>query len=775
MIGWIIKLFLYKKNIILFLIIIILDSNLFPQELRSKINGFVKDAKTNERLIGAVILSDGAGTALSDSSGFFNFYCKAGKHKIECRYIGYETSSKEINISKEGDEIDLFFYLKPVPIQLEKVSITGKRYKELSEYKTYELKSGEITNIPVLLEPDALRPLQALPGVIVIHDLSSLIYLRGGNFDETLITLDDVPVYNSYHLGGIFGSFNPDILDSEILYPSNYPINYQGALSGVLSIHSKSGNNERLKGIASAGLVSSKIFLEGPLSKGSFIFSARRTYPDLLLNLLSKGSFPYYFYDFNGKYTIHLDDKNLISFSGFYSKDIFKLFVDEKAYIIEKKDDINWGNRIAHAAYNHLFNTGTVKLYAYYSNSFFQGNAKGISRVYNYVTIQDSLNSIEHIFIDNNIKDFTLKSEVEFNITGQEIRSGVEYKNLSVNYNWDIKEKEISSTINGSLKDVFFDFAPDKYYSNDYTNILSAYISDKLQISSSFDLLLGYRGLLIKKIDKYLSSPYILADFKLNDKIKLSASYGKYYEYFFTKSELTNTTFFSPFAVYFIIDNIEHIPSSDHFSLGLKVNEIIPGIRFDAEGYYKTRYNIITSDELTETISYTNGYSTGLDILLKKDEGTLTGWAAYSLSKTVKNNNGYWYYADYDRTHNFKLMLSYGLSENWEINSFWIYSTGMPFTPAVGKYIIDNINGQIELAFGKKNTYRFEDYHRLDIGITGSFIWGMFVAKPYLQVMNVYNSKNPFNYKPSAFNTTVEEGTERGSMIIPTIGLTLEF
>jgi hypothetical protein len=515
--------------------------------------------------------------------------------------------------------------------------------------------------------------------------------------------------------------------------------------------------------------------LEGPLSKGSFIFSARRTYPDLLFNLLSNNSFPYYFYDFNGKYTIHLDDKNIISFSGFYSRDIFKLFVDEKAYIIEKKDDINWGNRIAQATYNHLFDIGAIKLDIYFSNSFFGGNAKGISRVYNYTTIQDSLNSIEHIFIDNNIEDFTLKSEVELSFTGQEIKFGAEYKNLSNNYNWDIEEKEISSTINGSLKNVFFDFAPDKYYSNDYTNILSAYLSDKLQITRSFDLLLGYRGLFIKKIDQYLSSPYILADFKLNDETKLSASYGKYYEYFFTKRELTNTTFFSPFAIYFIIDNMEHMPSSDHFSLGLKVKEILPGIRFEAEGYYKTRYNIITSDELTETISYTDGYSAGLDILLKKEKGTLTGWAAYSLSRAVKNNNGYWYYADYDRTHNFKLMLSYDLSENWEINSFWIYSTGMPFTPAVGKYIIGNNNSTVELAFGKKNTYRLEDYHKLDIGITGNFIWGMFVAKPYLQIMNVYNSKNPFNYKPSAFNTTVEEGTERGSMVIPTIGLTLEF
>ena len=76
----------------------------------------------------------------------------------------------------------------------------------------------------------------------------------------------------------------------------------------------------------------------------------------------------------------------------------------------------------------------------------------------------------------------------------------------------------------------------------------------------------------------------------------------------------------------------------------------------------------------------------------------------------------------------------------------------------------------------KKNTYRFKDYHRLDVGITGTFIWwGKLIAKPYLQIMNIYNSDNPFNYNPTGNETSVEEGTERGSMIIPTVGLTLEF
>ena len=95
---------------------------------------------------------------------------------------------------------------------------------------------------------------------------------------------------------------------------------------------------------------------------------------------------------------------------------------------------------------------------------------------------------------------------------------------------------------------------------------------------------------------------------------------------------------------------------------------------------------------------------------------------------SIKNENGIKYFANYDRTHNFKLMLNYNLSETWKLNSLWLFSNGLPYTPVVGKYFKSdyyesNGGGDLELAYGRKNTYRYSNYHRLDIGITGNFIW----------------------------------------------------
>ncbi len=771
----------YLKRCFVFIgFIFVNTNNIYAQLNNVEINGLVKDSKTNEIISGAIILAGVSGVALTDSSGYYSFLLKPGKYKIECKYLGYENSIKKIILNKTDSKINLFFYLVSKPIVINKVTVTGNRYKELEQFKTYELQAGDLKNIPVCLESDALRAVQALPGVTALHDLSSLIYLRGGNFDETLISLDNVPVYNSYHLGGIFGSFNPDIVYKEILYPSNYPVNFHGVLSGILDIKTKNGNNEKLKGTGSVSLVSSRLFLEGPLAKGNFVFSARRTYPDLLLNLLFKNTFPYYFYDFFGKYLILLDDKNLFSISGFYSKDIYRLFVDENALVIDKQKDLNWGNKIAKISYNHFFSDAILKLDLSYSNSFFVADAKGFSfRNTYYYSQGDSLDALEHIYINNNISDFSFKSEFDINFTGQELCLGLEYRDLSTSYKWDLKEREISNLINGNFEGIFFDFAPNIYSAKDNSPVISAYSSDKIQLSPSFNLTPGFRAIYIKKTDRVFNSAYILINYNFNENIKLTAGYGRYYEYFFTRKELTNQTYYSPFAMYFISDNQSPMPTSDHFSLGLKIRDLLPSIKLEAEGYFKKRDNIYTSDELTQSSSFANGYAAGIDVLLKKETGNITGWLSYSYSRSVMFGTDYKYFANFDRTHNVKVLLNYNLSETWDINAFWFYSTGLPLTPAVGKYISGSYYGSFgrtfEIAYGRKNSLRYENYNRLDIGIVGNFMWSKIIVKPFLQIMNVYMSKNPFNYKPTPNDSSIEEGSERGSFIVPTIGLTIEF
>ena len=99
-----------------------------------------------------------------------------------------------------------------MPIEIPGVTVSGEKFKKEINTSTYELFPCDLSKIPQVGEPDVFRALQALPGVGEINDLSSQIFLRGGNFDEVLISLDDAPLYNPYHVGETFGNVNPDII-----------------------------------------------------------------------------------------------------------------------------------------------------------------------------------------------------------------------------------------------------------------------------------------------------------------------------------------------------------------------------------------------------------------------------------------------------------------------------------------------------------------------------------------------------------------------------------
>ncbi len=346
-------------------------------------------------------------------------------------------------------------------------------------------------------------------------------------------------------------------------------------------------------------------------------------------------------------------------------------------------------------------------------------------------------------------------------------------KHLSTSYYWNIEEQSLSNLIDGDFTGMFFDFAPDIYTQKEKSFLLSVYFSDKIQLSRFFELTPGYRGIFLKKANIYFNSPYLSINYNFNKYIKLTASYGLYHEYFYTKRDLTSDYYFAPFASYFIVNEETPTPISNHFSLGIKVNNVFPSVKFEAETYYKSRNNIYSADALTKTPSFVSGYAAGIDLLLKKETGIISGWIAYSFSHSVLQGS-YKYFTPYDRTHNIKLLLNFNFFENWKINAFWTYDTGLPYTSVIGKYPI-GIGSELQFIYSKKNSMRYENYHRLDLGITGNFIWwDKIIAKPYLQVMNVYNNDNPFNYKPKESGNIADE-TESSSTIIPTIGITIEF
>ena len=186
------------------------------------------------------------------------------------------------------------------------------------ESSQISLDIREINSAPAFIEPDIFRTLQMLPGVQTTSDFSSALYVRGSTPDQNLIMLDGIAVYNPYHLGGIFSTFNTDAIKEADFHAGGFPARYGGRMGAILNVLNREGNTRKVKGSANISLISSKGLIEGPLPswrgmKGSWMISGRRTYFDTVIDALKipigqriDGSdiyfqFPYYFYDYQVK------------------------------------------------------------------------------------------------------------------------------------------------------------------------------------------------------------------------------------------------------------------------------------------------------------------------------------------------------------------------------------------------------------------------------------------------------------------------------------------
>lgn len=736
------------------------------------ISGVVIDIKNNLRVQGAIIYFAGLYTT-SDENGYFKLDVKGDKEdSLIISSLGHEKYSTYVRFNKDTE---LIIYLIQEEIKTKQVTIFGQRYIEEVIPSEYYLQTGDLRKIPQLGELDALRSLHVFPSVSSTHDFSAQLYIRGGNFDENYISLDGVPIYNPYHLGGVTGVISTDLIRYEYLYPSNYTPDYGGYLSSVLSMNSKDGNSEKLRGNVSLGLISSSLSFNGPLFGGSFFVSGRRTYFDLLSALILSDDFPYNYYDIFAKYSIPADKNLLFKCYALITRDEYKIFTTSDYINNDVKINPNWGNLLFSIKAQYLFSAATnLDIQLWYSSTSL--NSEAYSE-YKYSPTQ--------FIVDNNLHDITFKACFRTSVFYQSLFLGVELKTLENKYYWDINKSELDEFID-NVEYAFFDYAPKHFQDNNRTSTYSLYLLDSLNILKKIHMQLGGRLVYFNSLPKFDYFSYLNLTYKLYTNLEVRFSFGEYYQNLYTLKELRQESIFSPFSVLFIAENENQIALSDHYLFSIKHTEIFDLIDMRFDFFYKKRYNLASYYPQQENgTSFEDGSAHGIEFLLKYHD-KLNGWISYSYSRSIKHNEEFTYYSQYDRTHNLKLKLDYPISDKWAITAFFTLSTGLPITPLAGKYVglaeaeFENRQNSTDpfdwkILLGSKNSDRIKDYHRLDIGITGTIPWNQYIIRPYLQIMNVYNSPNPFFYDYSPYASDPLEHNSRGSFITPTLGISFEF
>ena len=180
------------------------------------LSGFVTDADNGETLTRATVAVEGLQLgAVSNNSGYYAIkQVPAGTHGVSASHGGYQTRWDTLRFgADEAVRLDLVLVPKSVDLG-EQVSVGAERIS---------LRAKPVQQLPALGEADLFRSLQLLPGVQAVADISSGLYVRGGDLNQTAILLDDIPLYNPSHLFGLFSTFNPDAIKEVNLYKGSLP------------------------------------------------------------------------------------------------------------------------------------------------------------------------------------------------------------------------------------------------------------------------------------------------------------------------------------------------------------------------------------------------------------------------------------------------------------------------------------------------------------------------------------------------------------------------
>lgn len=689
-------------------------------EKQHTISGYVTDAATGEALVGAnVYVKDlNRGTA-ANAYGFYSLTLEPGDYLVQYSYMGYATSVTFVALDADTKHDA---QLQSSSIEVDTVIVLSEG-TELSPgttaMGTVHLNPEKLTAIPVLFgEQDLLKVIQFLPGVSNPREGDCGIYVRGGDSDQNLILLDEATIYSPFHTFGFFSVFNSDAIKNIRLVKGTAPAKFGGRLSSVIDMQMKEGNMKELDGTAGIGLIFSRVMVEGPIlkDKASFLISGRRTYLDLLAKTFGASQdFKFHFYDLNAKINYKVDENDRVYLSGYFGRDGMG-FSDEF--------DMTWGNTTGTIRWNHLF-----------SDRLFLNSSFIVSDFTYKLNVGGEEADDDHIQWLSEVTNITLKEDFEYFYGGQNILGfGVNYIHhsfLPADFSVSGGER-FRLTIGEKSADEFNAYVSHEHSVNDNLKLeygLRASIfsvagePDRYDFVDVNELNVDFHGS-DKKTYANLQ-PRLCAVYLLDESSSLKAGYSRNYQHLHM---LSNSNSGTPLDVWQPSSSTIEPQISDQFSLGYFRNLQGTAYELSTEIYYKYLQNQIDYKEganfilknyFDSELVFGKGWAYGLEVLLKKNTGSLTGWLAYTLSVSEREfekiSNGAPFPAKNDKPHEFSIVAQYKPDKRWSFSSNFVYTSGYTTTLPYGKYSVFN---EEVMSYTVRNGYRLPSYHRLDLGIS---------------------------------------------------------
>ncbi len=775
------------KRIVIGFILLFFTLPMFAQE-RGEITGQVVDARTKEPLIGVnVIVLDTQRGASTDLEGNYIIQnVPTGTYRLKFMYIGYEGVLKTDVVVKTASPAYVNAEMTPTVIQTNEVTVTAGYFVEEEKIQpsTIGLTREEIRRFPGGFE-DVVRTVSTLPGVAInsAGGRNDLL-VRGGGPSENLYIINNIEVPNINHFGtqgnssGSLSFVNLDFVEDVTFSTGGFGVQYGDKMSSVLSLKMKQNKPSQLESKMTVSATQFGLNVEQPLAdRGNFIFSARKSYLDLIFKAAGLPFVPVYT-DFNiiGNYDLSPKDK--------------LFFLGLSAINNVDRDQSSLENRVQNAALldNSLYQGISGINYRRLLKSGYLDLTVGLN-LYRYRLSQLDENEQEYFSSDADEWEYSTKLQ-HYWIASKSIgiRSG-------------ITAKFFKSENTTSFADTIYDRSGNRIpvaaiginpfiQDNTTAQKFAFYTEADWLVSSKLNVNFGVRGDYYQFLnDKLYFAPRASMKYKITEKHTLRASGGVYYQ--------------SPSYVWVANPVNERLKALQNRMGVLGWDFLIRNdLRLALEGYYKKYSNLPggTVPGATDYIVLTNtgtgfggreddfqsfgyydlnsnakGDSYGAELLLQKkfSDIPLYGLMSFTLGKTeLVANNGKTYPGQYDQRFIFNLSGGYILNSKWEFAAKFRYFTGVPYTPIYRPSENAESPGSIVNLPDEYLAARLDAGHHLDIRVDRYFNFSSWTLIVYLDIQNIYDYKVPQRPRYDFWEDRIIRSSEIG--ILPSIGISLE-
>jgi len=769
-----------KKYIPLFVCLFWLHPALTAQSFR--LEGKVLDSQTRYPVSGAEIKIDQT-VIRTDNIGIFQINYKGGILKILVKQGDFE--EKMFDLTLRSDTSIILLYDKIISI--DEVKVTAYRERVFTRDKSFEIAKitpSAFTFLPsVGSNDDLLKKVQLLPGFQSAGEGSSGLIVRGGQYDQNLITINGFPIYQLYHFSGFLSAVDPFLVSDIEIMKGGFSAKYGGKLSSVVNFNYNNSVTDTVLSSIDAGLtVSGAAVRFTPDTLTSLNISGRIGTTSILKKIVKKNlpEFPFYnFYDLDIGASRKINLKNEIDFTFFLNKD----YLNKTTSLTVQTDygdttgigdyaESGWEDILTGILWiNKPLDNLKIETRLYYQTFLSKSRHEMIEFIKQQYSINEASSSIQEIGFTNN---WTYEKKIHL-------------LNFGLNAYFRRIRPEMTTSVLLHGEPIYDDLNPKvmgMYYSQ-YE--LSPYVEDKITLNKNTIFRPGLRLLFLSDQNslQFKPEPRFLISHQLSDFITLMSSYVVTTQ---SIQQISSSNIMSTADLWIPAGNKIRPSTSNMAEMGIYLSNN-KSLTAEINLYYKKMKNLYAYKDGASFLLYPNwqdnitmatGKSYGSEILIQGKFKKIFGMLGYTISRTTRVsplvNDGKEFRYKFDKPHNLNLTFGYKPSDRFNVSCNWVFQSGILNTFETRTYQRDFIYMYYQYPYiDKINNLRYPYYHRLDLGCEyrHHLKWGKIIVK--LDVYNVYSRLNPWYIESISVHESQSLWQFTLFPIFPSINLKVEF